>query len=52
MMYLLMKKFYEVAKFCGADLVTGNLKHYPADPRVMNVTAFLEKAKRELADFR
>ena len=46
------KKFYEVAKFCGADLVTGNLKHYPADPRVMNVTAFLEKAKRELADFR
>ena len=33
-------------------LVTGNLKHYPADPRVMNVTAFLEKAKRELADFR
>lgn len=39
------KKFYEVAKFCGADLVTGNLKHYPEDPQVMSVTAFLEKVR-------
>lgn len=39
------KKFYEVAKFCGADLVTGNLKHYPEDPQVMSVTAFLEKIR-------
>lgn len=39
------KKFYEVAKFCGADLVTGNLKHYPEDPQVMNVAGFLEKIR-------
>lgn len=37
------KKFYEVARFCDATLVTGNLKHYPEDPRVMGVAAFLEK---------
>lgn len=40
------KKFYEVAKYCGADLVTGNLKHYPKDPQVMNVATFLEKIRR------
>lgn len=37
------KKFYEVAKFCGAALITGNLKHFPADQLVMSVSAFLEK---------
>ena len=35
------KKFYEVAKFCGAILVTGNLKHFPHDPFVMSVSDFL-----------
>ena len=39
------KKFYEVAKLCGVPLVTGNLKHFPEDPLVMSVTAFLEKYK-------
>lgn len=40
------KKFYEVAKFCGAVLITGNLKHYPHDPQVISVSAFLEQAAR------
>lgn len=31
------KKFYEVAKFTGAVLVTGNLKHFPSDPIVKSV---------------
>lgn len=39
------KKFYEVAKFCGAVLVTGNLKHFPAGPQVMSVTDFLGKRR-------
>lgn len=37
------KKFYEVAKFCGAVLVTGNLKHFPEDPQVVSVADFLEQ---------
>lgn len=36
------KKFYEVAKFCGAKLVTGNIKHFPEDELVMTVAEFLE----------
>ena len=40
------KKFYEVAKCCGAILVTGNLKHFPDDDCVMSVAEFLEKTKR------
>lgn len=39
------KKFYEVATFCGAILITGNLKHFPNDPQVMNVSSFLERIK-------
>ena len=35
------KKFYEVAKFCRATLITGNLKHYPNDPSVVSVPDFL-----------
>jgi putative PIN family toxin of toxin-antitoxin system len=31
------KKFYEVAKYCNATLVTGNLKHFPSDPLVKSV---------------
>lgn len=41
------KKFYEVAKSCGAVLVTGNLKHFPDDPQVMSVAEFLELSKRK-----
>ena len=36
------RKIYEVAKYCNATLLTGNLKHFPKDPLVMNVTDFLE----------
>lgn len=32
--------FYEVAKFCNAPLVTGNLKHFPKDDCIMTVTDF------------
>lgn len=31
------KKFYEVAKFCNAILITGNRKHFPDDPIVKSV---------------
>ena len=31
------KKFYEVAKFCNALLVTGNKKHYPCDDTIITV---------------
>lgn len=31
------KKFYEVAKFSDAVLITGNLKHFPTDPIVKSV---------------
>ena len=31
------KKFYEVAKFCNATLITGNLKHFPIDNTVKSV---------------
>lgn len=36
------KKFYEVAKFCNAKLITGNLKHFPKDNYIMSVSEFLE----------
>ena len=39
------KKFYEVAKFCGAVLVTGNLKHFPEDSLVMSSAEFLNKQR-------
>ena len=39
------KMFYEVAKTCGASLITGNAKHYPADNCIISVTAFLENIK-------
>lgn len=31
------KKFYEVATFCHAKLITGHLKHFPDDPDVLSV---------------
>lgn len=37
------KKFYEVAKFCGAVLITGDLKHFPKDPLVISAADFLER---------
>ena len=35
------KKFYEVAKFCNAKLITGNLKHFPEENFIMSVQDFL-----------
>lgn len=35
------RKFYEVAKYCNAILVTGNKKHFPDDPLVKTVNEFL-----------
>lgn len=40
------KKFYEVAKCCGALLVTGNLKHFPKDPQIVSVQEFLSRCGR------
>ena len=37
------KKFYEVAKFCNAPLVTGNLKHYPQNSLVKSVAEYYDK---------
>lgn len=37
------RKFYEVTKYCGAVLITGNLKHFPNDDAVMSVSDFLEQ---------
>ena len=34
------KVFYEVAKFCNAPLVTGNLKHFPNDSCITTVADF------------
>jgi len=35
--------FYEVAKFCRAPLVTGNLKHYPQDDCIVTLSEFYNK---------
>lgn len=40
------KKFFEVAKFCDAKLITGNLKHYPEDADVISVGDFLNKYEK------
>ena len=37
------RKFFEVAKYCCAPLVTGNARHYPADPAVTTVAEFYER---------
>ncbi len=37
------KKFYEVAKFCSAVLVTGNLAHYPEDKNIILPATFIER---------
>lgn len=37
------RKFYEVAKFCDAPLVTVNLKHFPQDANVKTVAEYYAK---------
>ena len=34
------RKFLEVAKFCFAPLITGNMKHYPQDENIISVSDF------------
>ena len=35
------RKFYEVAKYCSAKLITGNRKHFPSDDLVISAEGFL-----------
>jgi putative PIN family toxin of toxin-antitoxin system len=37
------RMFYDAAKASGAVLITGNLKHYPDEPLIMNPADFLQK---------
>ena len=37
------RKFYEVAKYCNAVLITGNLKHYPQEDFIMDMSGFIQK---------
>ena len=37
------KKFYEVAKTVGAYLITGNGRHFPADPCIISPADFLDQ---------
>lgn len=35
------RKFYDVAQFCKALLITGNIKHYPREPHIISPAEFL-----------
>jgi predicted nucleic acid-binding protein len=37
------KMFYEVAKACGATLITGDLRHYPDEPFIMTAAEFVRE---------
>ena len=37
------RKFYEVAKYCCATLVTGNLAHFPKEPFIMSPSDFCKR---------
>lgn len=37
------KKFYEVAKYCNAPVITGNAKHFPQEPMIMTCREFITK---------
>jgi len=36
------RKFYDTAKYCGAYLITGNIRHYPKEPSVISPAVFLD----------
>jgi predicted nucleic acid-binding protein len=36
------RKFYDTAKSSSATLITGNMKHYPAEPFIMTPADFIE----------
>ena len=37
------RKFYEVAHFCHAPLITGNIKHFPDEDIVITVSEFHDR---------
>lgn len=37
------RKFYEVAKFCRAILISGNLQHYPKDADIVSPADFFRR---------
>ena len=37
------RKFYEVAQFCFAVLITGNTKHYPQESNIITVADFYSR---------
>ena len=37
------RKFFEVAKYCHAILISGNLAHYPSEPGIMSPADFCRK---------
>lgn len=37
------RKFYEVARFCCATLITGNGKHYPKESDILTMSDFCKK---------
>ena len=37
------RKFYEVAKYCHAILISRNLAHYPSEPDIMSPADFCRK---------
>jgi putative PIN family toxin of toxin-antitoxin system len=41
------RTFYDTAKASGATLITGNTKHYPAEPFIMTSTEFLKSINNE-----
>ncbi len=43
------KKFYEVARYCNATLITGNLIHFPKAPNIMSAADFLALNKNHQA---
>ena len=36
------REFYEAAKFCGVELITGNLRHFPRESGIMTPAEFLD----------
>jgi len=36
------RKFYDVAKYCDAFLVTGNTRHFPKEHKILNPAKFLK----------
>jgi putative PIN family toxin of toxin-antitoxin system len=36
-------KFYDVARTADAMLITGNIKHYPAEPFILTPAAFIQR---------